>query len=26
MGEQKRDNPYLRFTSLDAFVRDMKEP
>jgi hydroxyacylglutathione hydrolase len=26
MGEQKQNNPYLRFTSLAAFVRDMSEP
>ncbi len=25
MGQQKRDNPYLRYTSLEEFLRDMRE-
>ncbi len=26
MGEQKKNNPYLHFTSLNDFLRDMREP
>ncbi len=25
MGEQKKNNPYLQYTSLDAFIRDMRD-